>query len=652
MARAKKLLLLGVDAALPDYVKRFARQGSLPNIARLMQGGFTTRVIPTFPPLTAAAWCAIVTGAGPGTCGIPSLMVRLPGEALDSWQTSFDKRLLLAETLWESENAVGRRVALVNWPVTWPMNLAEEHGIQIAASLNPPFRYFYMPLWDVAGSSVFSTEKLPCDQVPGRAVQVAPATAQGWENLPQSALPPLEFAIDVPPVYAMGPRYQVALTAGATGGYDTATIAPAKDAAAAVAVLSPGGWSGWIEEDFTDKDGKPRRGRFRLHLAALAPDAKGLRLYASAVNTAEAYTLPPSVTPEVEAMAGPYIEVDDPWSFMDGWVELPTYMDQLRQLADWWAGATKYALGRADIDSVYAWVGTVDHLQHVMYGALDPTSPHYDPERPEYWTDVLRQGYVQVDDAVGRILEDVDLDETLVVLVSDHGFSALASSPYMKKFLKEAGLLAYEIDPATGEMVVDWSRTKCFPLEPCHAHLFVNLRGRDPHGSVDPADYEKVQNEIIDALLAWRDPETGERVVEVALPRQLASQFGVYERKGFERVGDVLFAIRRRYMNCPFVYRAAIQYRDGTERIVESPEMFEPAVLGRHFTGVHTALPHEPDMHCLLVAHGPGVAPGERDIPANIIDIAPTLAAILGVPAPRDCEGNAMSGAMAPGSEG
>jgi len=112
--------------------------------------------------------------------------------------------------------------------------------------------------------------------------------------------------------------------------------------------------------------------------------------------------------------------------------------------------------------------------------------------------------------------------------------------------------------------------------------------------------------------------------------------------------GPGLFAIRRRYMNCPFVYRAAIQYRDGTERIIESPEMFEPAILGRHFTGVHTALPHEPDMHCLLLLHGPGVAAGQRDIPANIIDIAPPLAALLGVPAPRDCEGNAMREALGP----
>lgn len=134
---------------------------------------------------------------------------------------------------------------------------------------------------------------------------------------------------------------------------------------------------------------------------------------------------------------------------------------------------------------------------------------------------------------------------------------------------------------------------------------------------------------------------------EATPPRQLAGQFGVYEREGYDRIGDVLFAIRSRCMNCPFVYRTAVKYRDGTKRFIESPEMFEPAVLTRHFTGVHTALPHDPDMHCLMILHGPGVAPGQRDIPTNIIDIAPTVAALIDVPAPADCEGNVVGSAIA-----
>jgi predicted AlkP superfamily phosphohydrolase/phosphomutase len=97
--KPKRLLMLGLDAALPDLITRFTQEGSMPNVKRLMDGGFFSRMITTFPPLTAAAWGAITSGAGPGTAGIPSLMVHEPGEPLDKWHTSFDRRMLKAETL-------------------------------------------------------------------------------------------------------------------------------------------------------------------------------------------------------------------------------------------------------------------------------------------------------------------------------------------------------------------------------------------------------------------------------------------------------------------------------------------------------------------------------------------------------------------------
>lgn len=105
----------------------------------------------------------------------------------------------------------------------------------------------------------------------------------------------------------------------------------------------------------------------------------------------------------------------------------------------------------------------------------------------------------------------------------------------------------YTVNPENGEMSINWEKTKCFPLEPCHAHLFINLKGRDPHGIVEPEEYEKVQQEVMDAMLAWRDPETGERVMELVLPRQLSSQLGVFERQGYERVGMDFFISQNKY---------------------------------------------------------------------------------------------------------
>ena len=635
--KPSKLLVIGVDAALPDLIQVFAREGVIPNITSLLERGIFSRVVSTFPPLTATAWSAIVTGAAAGTSGIPSLMVHLPGEKLDKWYTSFDQRLLKAETLWEAGARLGKRTALINWPVTWPLQKLT-NGIQIGASLNPPFRFFYMPLWDIASSSLFATEKYPCNQVPGRAVVVRPKQAEGWVNLPDSEKKPLEFKITVPPVYTSGTSYYVAIIATQGDDYDEILVGPSKNASDAVARLRVNQKSDWVTAVFKGEK-KGRKGRFYFYLAELGKNAQVLKLYVSAITGAETYTFPEELTEEIEAVAGPYMEVDDPWAYMDRWVDLEFYMNQLQTHVDWWAKTTSYVLERKKWHMTFSYVFTIDHLQHVVYGGIDPKSRHYDPEKKDMWLDYLRRAYIQVDKGVGNILRNVDLDDTLVLLVSDHGFSRLDWNPYLKKYLADKGLIFYKLNTDTGEMIIDWSKTKCFPLEPCHAHIFVNLKGRDPDGIVDPKDYRKVQEEIIDALMEMRDPETEERMVSVAIRKEEANTLGIFEGPGFDRIGDVLFALKPGYLANPFIYPTGVKYKDGTERVIPNPENAEPATMTRNFSGVHLSLPDIREMHAAMILSGPGVPQLSRKQPIRSIDISPTVAYILGIPVPKDAEG-------------
>ena len=635
--RNQKLLMLGLDAALPDLIVKFAKEGSMPVTKKLIDKGWFSRMITTFPPLTAAAWGAITSGAGPGTAAIPSLMVHKPGEPLDKWHTSFCKHILEAETLWEAASKAGKKTLLVNWPVTWPLGLS--NGIQLAASLNPPFRYFYMPLWDIASSAIFSTNVERCNQIPGRSVHLKPKPAKNWTNLPSYNRTPQEISIDVPPTYAKGVRYHVLLLDSKDSKYDQVIISRSKDANEAVAKLKPGEKSGWINETFTDSDGKFQRGRFYFYLVNFE-GTDSFKLYQSAINTAEEITLPAELTKELDEAAGPYIEVDDPWAYMDGWIDIDFYLDQLTAQNDWWEKATCYGLNRINWDLAFSWVGTIDHIQHVLYGGIDPKSCHYNPDEAPKIMEHIRRVYSEVDTRISRILERVDLSETLVCLVSDHGFSSLERNPYIKHHLAKAGLLSFNLDTKTGAMKVDWSNTKCFPLEPGHAHIFVNLIGRDPQGVVAPEDYEKVQEEIIDVLLSLRDPVTGRHVVATAIRKQEAGTLGVFENQGYDRVGDVLFALKPQYMANPFVYPVAVKYRDGTERYIPNPEDFEPAELHRNFTGVHLSLPSLKEMHASVVLAGEGIPNMRRKNPINIIDLAPTLAYLLGTPTPKDAEGN------------
>lgn len=641
----KKILFLGLDAAMPDLVKKFVDEGNMPNTARLMDQGVFTRLETVFPPLTAAAWTAIVSGAGAGTNGVPSLMVKHPGEDLDFWHTSFDRNEVLCETLWDVAKRLGKKTALINWPVTFPLGaITEEDGVQLAGSLNPPFRYFYMPLWDVASSAVFSNKRLRCNQIPGRAIQVQTKEAEGWINLPASHRPVLEFEITVPPTYVEGYKLHVLIYASTPEGYDRMLISETKDASKALTDIAAGDYGPWIVKNFKARDYR-RDGRFRFQILELSRDGKEFKLYQSAINMAEPYSVPRSLSREVEAVAGAYMEVDDPWAFMDGWMDDRTYLEQLGLHADWWGKATKYVLENNEWDLAFSWVGTIDHIEHVLYSGIEPKARVYDPDRADWCMNMIRRTYMQVDANIGRILEGIDLDNTYVVLISDHGMTHLDWNPYVKEHLRLNGLLEYVLDLTNDDpsnLSINWQKTKCHPLEPCHAHIFINLKGRDPKGIVEPEDYEKVQQEIIRALYSMKDPETGESVVALAITKQESGTLGIFEGPGYDRVGDVIYAWKPGYMSHPFIYRTSVKYRDGTERIISNPELYEPAVLCGNFTGVHLALPSLHDMHALMIMAGPGVSKYERRYPAKIIDVAPTISKILDIDVPRDAEGGVL----------
>ncbi len=314
-------------------------------------------------------------------------------------------------------------------------------------------------------------------------------------------------------------------------------------------------------------------------------------------------------------------------------------MNQLQIHADWWGKATHHVLTHSEWDLAFSWVGTVDHVQHVLYAGIVPESRLYDPAKFDLCMDNIRLAYRQLDDNVGRILEVVDLDETLVVAVSDHGFTHNDWNPYLKTCLAKAGLLSLDFDPLTGQMKVNWQKTKCHPLEPSHGHIFINLKGRDPHGIVKPREYRKVQEEIKKALYDIKDPVTGETAMAAVLTKQEASTVGIFEGAGWDRIGDVLFAFKPGYLANTFVYPAAVRYADGTERMIPNPEEHEPSILGRHFSGAHVTLPGIREMEAAVIFSGKGFTAGRRKLPMDIVDIAPTIARLLGIPCPKDAEG-------------
>jgi len=139
----------------------------------------------------------------------------------------------------------------------------------------------------------------------------------------------------------------------------------------------------------------------------------------------------------------------------------------------------------------------LDRLQHGFWKFHDPDHVLHEAGNP--YEDVIRDYYVYLDDELGRILDTLD-DETAILVLSDHGSQRLDGGFCVNEWLVREGLLGLERYPEQvtpfGGLAVDWPRTTAWSEGGYYARVFLNVRGREPQGTIEPADYERVRDEL------------------------------------------------------------------------------------------------------------------------------------------------------------
>ena len=236
-------------------------------------------------------------------------------------------------------------------------------------------------------------------------------------------------------------------------------------------------------------------------------------------------------------------------------------------------------LSRRGLDACILHLHLLYGANHTHLGALWPEHPYHSSEAERKAWEVFEAAYRLCDEFIGRAVEIFGAGpETVVVVISDHGALPAWRMVRIARVLADAGLLLYRFDEGSRTFVVDWDRTRAFPYaEP--TFLWVNLKGREPHGIVEPgSEYEEVREAILDLLLSLRDPATGRRVMACVLKWEEA----VPLLGEGERIGDVVYFPRPRY-----------QLFDGLLHDIEPylllPQAFEgPAVApSKRVTGYH-----------------------------------------------------------------
>jgi predicted AlkP superfamily phosphohydrolase/phosphomutase len=646
----RKAMIIGLDSAVPELIKKFVDEGLLPNIKRLMMEGVFGEGYCTHPCLTGTNWTSIVSGTWPGTQGTSCMWTHFKGEPLNRIHSSFLSTSSTCEMLWEVGEKIGKKSILMKYPCTVPPTISG--SIQIEGSGAP---WYGLDPFEISPSICFSNNPYPS----ARIVKLKPATS--WKNVPESFSKPLEGIIELKSKSARNRHlYNILFIDSKGSGYNKILVSPSKEVTAAE--LSVGEWSYWFKDNFDakiplypkyseessivfeDSDLKNYIGTFRFKLIELKPDASDFRLYQSQIFPTSGFTWPDSIGEELVEQVGPFQEHIGPTPVFSNWIDDITFLEELEYQA-WWLGeATNYIMSHYHWDLLFLqWHGP-NHAQHTFWGGIDPISPWYNNKHAGTYWGYFRRFYSAADRMIGDIIKN-DSEDTLVIVTADHGhIPYVYGAAMIGNALIKAGLLSYKEDEER-KKIVDWTKTKVYPINT--VHIYVNLKGRDPDGIVNPGkEYEKVCKKVITTLYSIRDPN-GNCPVSFAMHKNEAKMLGLYG----DRVGDVIYGIAAGY----------IQRLTPTEDLEEwkFPKGDVPISLPTDDAGFGQRagpLPPNTSIHghnipssrlglgsmlVPLIISGPGIKKNYlMKKQFRLIDIAPTVSHILKMPCPAQCEGS------------
>jgi predicted AlkP superfamily phosphohydrolase/phosphomutase len=283
-------------------------------------------------------------------------------------------------------------------------------------------------------------------------------------------------------------------------------------------VVEEGRWSGWLRLKFKLGLLQTIRGMVRFHLARLEP---ALELYASPVNfdpDAPMFPIssPPEYAQELAARVEPFYTtgmVEDHTGLNNGRISIDAFLDQCAEVWDEREAMLRHELDRFEAGFLYCLFDTPDRVQHMLWPHRDPGHPalHGQAPDPRYAT-AIEDHYRRGDDVVGEVLRRAD-DQTLVIVLSDHGFNSFRRGVHLNTWLYDQGLLALKDGARPGEdcrdllLDIDWARTKAYALG--LGGIYLNLAGREGQGTVPPDEAEALKKAIAAGLTGLRDPANG-----------------------------------------------------------------------------------------------------------------------------------------------
>ena len=414
--------------------------------------------------------------------------------------------------------------------------------------------------------------------------------------------------------------------------------------------LKPGDWSDWVTLDFpinwlVDR-AQPLRGMARFKLIQLEPE---VQLYMSPVNFHPSshpvpYTWPPDLADRLSEELGIFKTIGwatDTWSYPTnrlGGIDL--FLEDMNYTIDGYNKILEHMLEREDLDMYVQIFYFTDRAGHMLFYNLDDQHPLFDPQEAPKFEKAMRDTYTRMDQIVGETMAKLD-EDTLFIVLSDHGFTSFRRQINYNTWLYEQGLLSLKgkqnqtLDQVVGSTErknvaelfeqdvtgvdvfsgIDWKNTKAWSMG--LGAIYVNVVGRDPEGTVLPgSEYNQVVDQIKTGLEALTDTKFGVNPI-----------FKVYTRD--EMYGQDYDPDRMPDLRAANILTYRVSWQDSLGGL--STQIFEDNP--RTWSGDHCSLEPTELRGVLFINRKLTVEQPE------VIDMAPSILNELGVPPATQLDG-------------
>lgn len=343
------------------------------------------------------------------------------------------------------------------------------------------------------------------------------------------------------------------------------------------------------------------------------------------------FTYPSSLRAELDREIGGYILEKAERNIKKG--KIDRYIKSLFNITQNRFNAAKYLMERDDWDLFVVVFECIDRIQHNFWKYMDPGHPWYNEKDNKRYGNIIFDVYKDMDCKIGELTGNLPENSTLVIL-SDHGFGPLYKGVRLNKWLELnfylskisirrifKNLMGLKNKKKGLKMIahLDMNKTKVYPMG-SYGHLCINLKGRQPQGIVEPGkEYEELRNELIIKLKSLKDPATDAPVIETIFKRE--EVYSVFN----ENTPDILISWARGYS---FIV-------EGTLGLLGIKSQEDSLFTMHRWSGNH-----RPDG--ILIIKGECIKANCEIKGAEIVDIAPTVLAILPEGIPNNMDGKVL----------